>query len=63
MENVEDKEFQKHSVQHEIFNKICAFLKIIHLTNTVSHPQTNGDLERSHKTLIMILEITRIWTI
>lgn len=35
----------------KVFNEICTLLKIKHLTTTAFHPQTNGALERSHKTL------------
>lgn len=35
----------------EMFEELCRILKIKHLATTAFHPQTNGALERSHKTL------------
>ena len=35
----------------ELFNEVCKILKIKHITSTAFHPQSNGALERSHKTL------------
>ncbi len=37
--------------QGNVVKQICKILRIKHLSTTAFHPQTNGALERSHKTL------------
>jgi Integrase core domain. len=39
----------------DVFKKICKLFKITKLKTTAYHPESNGALERSHKTLLTYL--------
>lgn len=41
----------------EMFQEVCRVLKINHVTSTVAHPQTVGQIERYHRTLGQYLKI------
>lgn len=41
----------------EMFQEVCKILKISHVTATVAHPQTVGQIERYHRTLSQYLRI------
>lgn len=41
----------------DMFQQVCRLLKINHITSTVAHPQTVGQIERYHRTLGHFLKI------
>lgn len=42
---------QGTNLMSDMFQEVCKILKINHITSTVAHPQTVGQIERYHRTL------------
>lgn len=40
-----------------MFQEVCKILKIQHITSTVAHPQSVGQIERYHRTLGQFLRM------